>query len=169
MPPKDQDLDRLKGEVLDYLRAAGLPIYYSFGGPGEEGFAYWDTEQYPDWRQFTDVAREAGARMFLFSSRQLAAEELTGAKETLAEVEMADNDREDAGDFLDTLRPNIGRVAWLRIAWQQDGRRFAFERVAPWYEKFLDLVDEIGESLPELSEGKEDDAPGGRGGFYSLN
>ena len=169
MPAKDQDLDRLKGEVLDYLRAAGLPIYYSFGMPGEEGFAYWDTEQYPDWRQFTDVAREAGARMFLFSSRQLADEELIGARETLAEVEMADNDREDAGDFLDTLRPNVGRVAWLRIAWQQDGRRFAYERIAAWYEKFLDLVDEIGESLPELSEEEEDDAPGGRGGFYSLN
>jgi hypothetical protein len=169
MAQKDQDLDRLKGEVLDYLRAAGLPIYYAFGVPGEEGFAYWDTEQYPDWRQFTDVAREAGSRMFLFSSRQLAAEELLGARETLGEVEMADNDREDASDFLDTLRPNVGRVAWLRIAWQQDGRRFAFERVTPWYEKFLDLLDEIGESLPELSEEEEDDGPGGRGGFYSLN
>ena len=86
MPAKDQDLDRLKGEVLDYLRAAGLPIYYCFGMPGEDGFAYWDTEQHPDWRQFTDVAREAGARMFLFSSRELADEELTGARETLGEA-----------------------------------------------------------------------------------
>jgi hypothetical protein len=40
--------------------------------------------------------------------------------------------------------------------------------VAPWYDKFLDLVDEIGDALPELSEEEEDDAPG-RGGFYSLN
>jgi hypothetical protein len=169
MPARDQDLDRLKGEVLDYLRAAGLPIYYCFGMPGEEGFAYWDTEQHPDWRQFTDVAREAGARMFLFSSREFADEELMSARETLGEVEMADNDREDAGDFLNTLRPNVGKIAWLRISWQQDGRRFAFERVAPWYDKFLDLMDEIGGALPELSEEEEDDAPGGRGGFYSLN
>ncbi len=168
MPTKDFDLDRLRGEILDYVRSVGLPIFHCQGIPGEEGFLYWDAAAYPDFRQFSDVAREAGARMFLFSSLEFSSDEMDGARETLADVEMADNDREDANDFLDSLRPNVGHVAWVRIAWQQDGRRFAYERVAPWYEKLLDLMDEIGDSLPELSD-DEDEGPSGRGGFYSLN
>ena len=166
------EIDRLKDEVLDYLRTTGSPIFHAIGLPGEEGFIFWDAAQYPDWRQFIDVARESGARTFLFSSRALDAGELDGARETLDEVEMADAARREAVEFISTLRPQVGHIAWVRIAWQQDGRRFAYERVAPWYERFLDLLDEVSDYLPELSadhDEEDDDEPGGKGGYYSLN
>src|SRR5437870_4558739 len=105
------DLDRLKQEVVEYLGGSGLPIFYCFGVPAEEGYVYWDTEHHSDWRQFADVARESGARLFLFVCRELDAGELAQARETLSEVEMVDGDREDATAFLDTLRPHIGHVA----------------------------------------------------------
>src|SRR5260221_10995335 len=115
MPKDVLDLDRLKEEVVEYLGGSGLPIFYCFGVPGEEGYVYWDTQHHPDWRQFADVARESGARLFLFVCRELDAAELSGARDTLSDVEMADGDREDASAFLDTLRPHVGHVAWLRI------------------------------------------------------
>lgn len=170
MPKNDLELDSLKNEVLEYLRAAGLPIFYGFGIPGEESYTYWDAGQYPDWRQFVDVAKESGARLLLFSSRMFDADELRMARETLEEVEMADNDRDDANEFLDGIRSKVGHVAWIRVAWQQENRRYAYERVAPWYEKFIDLIEEINDYLPELTDMEDDDeGPQGRGGFYSLN
>ena len=168
MLKSDVDLDRLKTEILEYLGTGSVPIFYCFGVPGEEGHVYWDSQQRPDWRQFIDVARDAGAKLFLFTCHELEADELDGARDTLADVEMEDGDREDASEFLNKLRSHVGHVAWLRIAWQQDSRRYALEHVAPWYEKFLDLAEEMGEYLPEMSE-DEDDDESGRGGFYSLN
>ena len=166
-------MDRLKTEILDSLLATGLPIFYALGMPGEEGFIYWDNIRYPDWKHFIQVARESGAGMFLFSSHQLIAEELQAARDTIEDVEMKGLDRDGAFEMIESMRANLGHEAWLRVAWQQDNRRFAFEVVAPWYSQFLDLLDELNDYLPELGDEANDeddkDEPGGRGGFYSLN
>ena len=169
------ELDRLKSEALDYLRTNGAPIFFAAGIPGEDGFYFWDAEQYPDWRQFVDVGRESGARLFQFSSEALDRDEIDGANETLELTEMPAEERRDAQAFLVMIEPNIGHTAWLRIAWQHEGRRYAYERVAPWYERFLDLLDQLGDYMPDIDgidEGEGGGDPGepnDRGGFYSLN
>ena len=165
-------MDRLKTEILDSLNSSGLPLFYALGMPGEEGFVYWDNIQFPDWKQFIDVARQSGATMFLFSSHQLIAEELQAARDMIEEVEMKGLDREGAFEMLDAMRTHLGHEAWLRVAWHQDSRRFAFEVVATWYSQFLDLLDELNDYLPGLGDDDDDDdepESGGRGGFYSLN
>ena len=86
MLKSDVDLNRMKAEMLEYLGTGGVPIFYCFGVPGEEGYVYWDNRQHPDWRQFIDVAREAGAKLFLFASHELETEELSGARDTLSDV-----------------------------------------------------------------------------------
>src|ERR1017187_4475510 len=96
MPNNAPAMDRLKTEILDSLHETGLPIFYALGMPGEEGFVYWDNIQFPDWKQFTQVARQSGATMFLFSSHQLIAEELQAARETVEDVEMKGLDRDGA-------------------------------------------------------------------------
>ncbi len=169
MPKGSLELQRLKTEILEYLRSVGLPVFYCLGIPGDEGFIFWDHAQYPDWRQFIDVAKESGARMFLFSSRDLTLEELQTAREALEEVAAESSEREDAVAFLDSLHQHVGHGAWVRVAWQQDGRRFAYERVAPWYENLLDLLDELSDHLPDLDDEEDNDEPGSRGGYYPLN
>lgn len=163
-------LDRLKNEILDHLREIGLPIFYAMGGPGDEGFVYWDNLHYPDWKQFIQVARDAGASMFLFSSHQLSAGELESAHETIEDVEMKGLDRDGAFEMIDGMRAHLGDEAWVRLAWQQDQRRFAYEVVAPWYGQFLSLVSDLNDYLPDMNdEDEDDDDEPGRGGFYSLN
>jgi hypothetical protein len=171
MPNNPPAMDRLKTEILDALHASGLPLFYALGMPGEEGFVYWDNIQFPDWKQFIDVARQSGATMFLFSSHQLLAEELQAARDMIEDVEMKGLDRDGAFEMLDAMRVSLGHEAWIRLAWQQENRRFAFEVVAPWYSQFLDLLDELNDYLPDLDdeEDKDEPEPGGRGGFYSLN
>ena len=166
----EPDLGKLKDELLDYLRTTGCAIFYSVGMPHDEGYIYWDVENYPDWRQFVDVGRESGARMFLLTSSTFAEEELLSALEMLEDSELEDAERDDPREFLESVRPNIGHGSWVRIAWQQDGRRFAFERVALWYERFLDLLTELS-GIPESGAGLEDDddESGDGRGFYSLN
>ena len=164
-------MDRLKTEILESLTETGLPIYYALGMPGEEGFVYWDNIQFPDWKHFIDVAKKSGANMFLFSSHQLIAEEIQAARDMIEDVEMKGLDRDGAFEMLDSMRAHLGHEAWVRVAWQQDLRRFAFEVVAPWYSQFLDLLDELNDYLPDLGdeEDEDDNGPAGRGGFYSLN
>jgi len=164
MPPTDLDLDRMRNEMLGYLRQAGLPVFYGLGGPDEENFTFWDTRGYPDWRQFVDVAKESGARLLVFSSSALDEADLDMALEHLEETTIDADERHQFQERISGLRRKEGQAAWVRIAYEHEGRWFAYERIAPWYDEFRDMMEEINSYLPDVEE-DEDNSPG----FYSPN
>ena len=164
MPPTELDLDRMRNEMQGYLRLSGLPVFYGLGGPDEENYTYWDTRTYPDWRQFMDVAKESGARLLVFSSTVLQVEDVDMALEHLEEAAMEREERSQFLDRLNILRLHEGQAAWVRIAYEHEGRWFAYERIATWYDEYRDMMEEINSCLPDMEEDVE---PGP--GFYSPN
>jgi hypothetical protein len=62
MPKTDIDLSRLRSEMLDYIRQAGLPVFHTWSPLGDEGVILWDNDVFPDWRQFIDVTEVRGIR-----------------------------------------------------------------------------------------------------------
>jgi hypothetical protein len=111
-----------------------------------------------------DVAKESGARLLIFSSSTLDEDDLDAARERLEDASM---DREERDGFLEritVLRRHEGQAAWVRIAYEHEGRWFAYERIAPWYDEYRDMMEEMNSYLPDMEEGEEHGP-----GFYSPN
>jgi hypothetical protein len=67
----DLNLNTLKREILDYLEASGFAVFHSSPG-GLEGIpmVVWDTEHFPDYQMFLDVAAKAGNKLAIFATRE---------------------------------------------------------------------------------------------------
>jgi len=166
MPKTEVDLTRLRAEMMDYMRHTGLPVFYGIGMPEEEEFVYWDTREFPDWRQFIDVAKESGARMLLFSSESFDEEELDQAFEKLSEGDMPSEDRLPYVRQLEALRRLVGQTSWVRVAFEHGGRWLAYELTAPWYDEFQSAMEDLDAFLPfDLEE--EDEEEDSNPGFFS--
>ena len=168
MPPTELDLDRLRSEMMDYMRDTGLPIFYAVGAPEEDDYIFWDTGAFPDWRQFVDVAKESGARLLVFCSQALTDGELEQAMEKLSECDL---NREESGFYLkqfEALRRRIGQTAWVRIGFEHSGRWLAYELSVPWHDEFRSAVDDLEAFLPMAEEEEEEEGDSGRG-FFSRN
>ena len=167
MPQTEVDLDRLRSEIMDYMRHTGLPVFYGLGDPDEDEFTFWDTRAFPDWRQFVDVAKECGARLLLFSSGAFADAELEQAFEKLGECELNSEERFYYLKQFEALRKRVGQTAWVRVAFEHGGRWLAYERTAAWYEEFSSAVEDLEALLP-IAEEEEEEGDTGRG-FFSRN
>jgi hypothetical protein len=165
MPQTDLDLNRLRSEMMDYMRQTGIPIFYSAEGPDDEDYTYWNARAFPDWRQFVDVAKESGTRMLMFSYEMLLEGELEHALERLADCDMDASDRSDYLRKFESLRRHVGETTWVRIAFEYGGRWLAYELAAAWYDEFQEALDDLEAFLPLMDEEDEDSDRG----FFSRN
>ncbi len=168
MPPTELDLDRLRTEMMDYMRDTGLPIFYGAGAPEEDDYTFWDTGAFPDWRQFVDVAKESGARLLLFSSQTLGDTDVEQAIERLGDCDMNGEERASYMKQFEGVRRRIGQTAWVRIAFEHGGRWLAYELTVPWHDEFRSAVDDLEAFLPLAEEEEEEEGDSGRG-FFSRN
>ena len=84
----DLNLDTLKREILGYLEQAEFAVFRSSPG-GLEGaptMVLWDTENYPDYQMFLDVAGFTAFMMMIgwIGQRELAATNIAFNLNTLA-------------------------------------------------------------------------------------
>ncbi len=169
MPQTEVNLDRLRSEMMDYVRQTGLPIFYGLGNPDEEDYTFWDVRAFPDWRQFVDVGKECGARLLLFSSDTFADAELERVFEKLGECEMNSEDRVYYMKQFEALRKRVGQTAWVRLAFEQGGRWLAYEHTASWYEDFCSVLEDLETLLPIGEEEEEEEGGDASRGFFSRN
>ena len=112
----DLNLEALKGEILDYLEGSEFAVFHSHAG-GLEGLPLvtWDTERYPDYRVFLEVAGKVGQKLILFASREMDAAEIDEILEELEETELT---REERRELEGRLRAARGmRVRSVAQSW----------------------------------------------------
>ncbi len=161
----DINLDTLKREIVEYLNASGFAVFRSSPG-GLEGLpiVVWDSERYPDYQMFLNVAQQVGSKLVLFASRELESDEID---ETLEQLESSDLSREERRDYetrLRELRAYEGVTCSLELAFDYHSRLYVYEVRPDWYEELVGIGDEITVNLPS-----EDEDDGSLGGFYSNN
>lgn len=169
MPQTELDLNRVKYEMMDYMRQTGLPIFYGVGGPEEDDYTYWDTQNFPDWRQFLDVGKECGAQLLVFSSETFDEDDLEMGFDKLAECDLSADERLHYARMLEVLRSRVGQAAWLRIAFEHSDRWFAYERIATWYDEFRGAMEELNAYLPTEEEEEAEREEGEGHGYFSPN
>ena len=127
----------------------------------------WDSERFPDYRAFLDVAHKAGEKLIMFASRELAEDEIDDALEQLEEIELTREERRDLESRIRAAKRHLGSVCSLELAFDHHSHLYVYEARPDWYEEFIDACEEIS---AELTAGDGDEPGNGAiGGFYSNN
>jgi hypothetical protein len=162
----DVNLDTLKAEIIEYLNAGGFVVFHSNPG-GLEGLpiVVWNSEKYPDYQMFLEIAKSVEARLVLFATSEFALDEVDAALEELEGCDFTRDERRDLERRLADLRAYDGFTCSLELAFDYQSRYYVYEVRPDWYEDFLSIGDEIDTHLPA----EADDDSGALGGYFSNN
>ncbi len=163
----DLNLNTLKREILDYLEASGFAVFHSSPG-GLEGIpmVVWDTEHYPDYQMFLDVATKTGNKLVLFATREFESADID---ELVAQLDDCDLNRDERREYegrLRDLRAFEGVTCSIELAFDYHSRLYVYEVQPDWYEEFLEVEDEIFSRASDEDELSDNDS---LGGFFSKN
>jgi hypothetical protein len=163
----DLNLDTLKREILDYLETNGFAVFRSSPG-GLEGqpMVLWDTENFPDYQSFLDVAQKCGVHLVLFAAAEFKDDDIEELLTHLEECELTRDERRDYESRLRNLRIHAGVTCSLELAFSFDARLHVYEVQPDWYDDFCALEEEIMEHLTGEGPDVEDDS---LGGYFSNN
>ncbi len=158
------NLDALKDEIPAQLDAAGFAVFHGdIGAIDSMGAVAWNDTAYPDYQMFLNVARRAGAILIYFAHREFEADEIEDELSELTEWEIPHEQRRQYERRLRSFKGHEGRTCAIVLAFDHGSRFYTFDLVAPWYQDFLDLSDEISENAPD------DDEPEPMGPYFSNN
>lgn len=165
----------LKDDILELLKKEGLALFHveSDMWPNDRT-VWWDTDRYPDYKQFITAAQAAGARMILFFDEELGETEINEAEEALDAASLPPEEYRDYARRIGDLRSYIGFTNRLGIGFASDGFFYWYDLEAAWYEDLMDLIDSLqlagfgGANPDDFDEDDEDPNPP-KGNFYSNN
>ena len=162
------NLDVLKTEIRDYLESRKLPIFHGYSRAIDTlPIVFWDTDRYPDHKQFLATAEAAGAKMVVLHSRDFSSLLVDNALQQLNDTDFAPEDRRAIERRLRDLRAYDGFTCAIELSFDQDSRVYMYELRTEWYEEFSDLLDEIDAAMPDGDD--DDDDEGSIGGYFSKN
>jgi hypothetical protein len=163
----DLNLNTLKREILDYLETSGFAVFHSSPG-GLEGIpmVVWDTEHYPDYQMFLDVAAKTGNKLAIFATREFESGDLDDLVSQLDDCELTRDERREYETRLRDLRAFEGLTCSLELAFDYNSRLYVYEVQPDWYEEFLEVEDEIFSRVTDEDELDDSDS---LGGYFSKN
>ncbi len=159
------NLEQLQREILTHLQDRGLAIFRSFPRGPELGAdaVYWDTESFPDYRDFVSAAEATGAKLITVYGRRFTAEVIEDAMEHLATARMDREDRRTIESRLRDLRAYEGFLCQVELSFSHGRRTYIFDQPTEWYDELTELLETIEDSFSSPA----DERP--LGGFYSNN
>jgi hypothetical protein len=161
------NLDTLKREILEHLDAEGFAIFRSNPGAMEGlPMVLWDSERYPDFQMYLDVAQKSGAKVMIFATREFDSSDLD---ELIAQIEECGLTREEQREYesrLRELRIFEGVTCTLEMAFDYNSRLYVYEVQPDWYEEYLSVEDEI---TSRMADEEDVDDSESLGGYFSKN
>ncbi len=161
----DLNLDTLKQEILEYLNSAGFAIFHSSPGALEGlPIVLWDTERFPDYQMFLDVARQAETKLVLFATREFESADLDELTAQMDELDLTRDEKRDYESRIREVRIFTGLTCRLELAFDYHSRLYVYELQPDWYDEFLGIEDEISARVDD-----DDSMDDSLGGYFSKN
>jgi hypothetical protein len=161
------DLDHLKAEIEEHLKSQGFVVFQGHSRiSGSTPFVYWDTDRFPDFRDFLDVAKQCGARLIVFHYREFTRGHLEDAMDRLEAAELPRDDQRPLERRIKALRDYEGFTCHLELSFDWEGRVYYYSLRTEWYEDLLDVLEEIDAAF---TEDDEEEGEGPVGGYFSRN
>ena len=164
------NLDSLKQELLDYIAAEGFAVFR--GQPGLlEGLStiVWDVEAHPEYQDYLNVAKIAGARLIVFAHREFHNDEIEDALEQIQECEFPREELRSIERSLADLRAFVGSTCSIEMAFDYQGRMYVYELVTDWFQTFVDLSELMMTASSSGDDDDGDETDSSFGGYYSKN
>jgi len=163
------NLDSLKQELLDYIAGEEFGIFKGQTG-GNEGFPkiYWDTERYPEYQAYLNVAKLAGVSVIIFAHREFEAAEIDDALEQIEDCEFGRDERRPIESSLADLRAFVGSTCIIEMAFGYQGHMYVYELTTEWFQTFMEISDLLI-AASSANGDDEDESDGSFGGYYSKN
>jgi hypothetical protein len=163
------NLDSLKQELLDYIAGEEFGIFRGQTG-GNEGFPkiYWDTERYPEYQGYLNVAKTAGVSVIIFAHREFEAAEIDDALEQIEDCEFGRDERRPIESSLADLRAFVGSTCIIEMAFGYQGHMYVYELTTEWFQTFMEISDLLI-AASSASGDDEDESDSSFGGYYSKN
>ena len=163
------NLDSLKQELLDYIAGEEFGIFRGQTG-GNEGFPkiYWDTEHYPEYQGYLNVAKTAGVSVIIFAHREFEAAEIDDAVEQIEDCEFGRDERRSIENNLADLRAFVGSTCIIEMAFGYQGHMYVYELTTEWFQTFMEISDLLI-AASSASGDDEDESDSSFGGYYSKN
>jgi len=163
----DLNLDTLKQEILDFLQNSGFAVFHSSPGVLESfPMVLWDTERFPDYQMFLEVARTTGTKMVLFATREF---EESDVDELLGQLDDCELNRDEQRDYearLREMRIFTGVTSRALLAFDYQSRLYVYEVQPDWFEEFLSIEEELSVRMTDDDGPISDDS---LGGYFSKN
>jgi len=164
----DLNLDTLKREMLDFLDAAGFAVFRI--APGSlEGLpmVLWDTEHFPDYRMFLEVAQKSGVQLLLFGSREFESADIDDLAEHLEECDLTREEYREFEKRLRDFRIYEGVTCSLELAFDHGQRLHVYEVRPDWFEEYLTVEEDL--MMRASDDDPAEDEDDSLGGYYSKN
>jgi hypothetical protein len=164
------NLDSLKQELLDYIAGEEFGIFRGQTG-GNEGFPkiYWDTERYPEYQAYLNVAKLAGVSVIIFAHREFEAAEIDDAVEQIEDCEFSRDERRSIENNLAELRAFVGSTCIIEMAFGYQGHMYVYELTTEWFQTFMEISDLLIAASSANGDNDEDESDPSFGGYYSKN
>jgi len=164
------NLDSLKQELLDYIAGEEFGIFKAQTG-GNQGFpkVYWDTERYPEYQAYLNVAKTAGVSLIIFGHREFEAAEIDDALEQMNDCELGRDEQRSIENTLADLRPYVGSICIIEMAFGFQGHMYVYELMTEWFQTFMDVSDLLVAASANGDDDGEDESDSSFGGYYSKN
>lgn len=164
----ERNLDTLKDEIVEYLKAEGFTIFYGFTRMLDETpVVYWNVDERPDFREFLAAARDLGARVIVYMARAFDSGMVDRALQLLEECDFSRDEHRSYERRLKEFRPYDGFTCAIELSFDYATRLYMYAVEADWYSDFLQLSDEIEAAARESDDEDEDDES--MGGYFSRN
>jgi hypothetical protein len=161
------DLETIRGEIQDYLERSGMAIFYGYHRMLDSlAQVAWDTASHPDFREFLDVAKNAGSKIVVFNHQAFSLDQIDEALDSLEDTNFSRDERRAYETRLRQLQAYEGFTCLLELSFQAEGRTYLFELHTDWYESLNQIVEEIDASIEEQEEDTDGDS---LGGYFSKN
>lgn len=163
----NRDLDSLKTEIPAELESRGLAVFHSLPRVYDPNLIhFWDIENYPDFRQFLDIAEKLAVKLVVYSHHQFSTGIVDDAMARLQDAELSREERRAFERRLRDMRGYDGFTCGIDLCFEYQNRIYLFDLRTSWYSEMLDLLDEIDDALPEPPDEDEDEE---MGGYFSRN
>ena len=161
------NLDTLRHDIEQHLESRGLAVFRSYPRAESESSmteaVHWDSQNYPDFREFVEAACAAGVRLITLYARELTAEIVETALAHLSDTKMERDERRALDTRLNEIQAYEGFTCQIELSFDHAQRTYIFEVRTEWFDELNDLVERIEYSYED--EGDENPLSG----YYSNN
>jgi hypothetical protein len=159
------NLESLRAEIESYLETRGMIVFHSHPRTSDASApVYWDTDRFPDYKQFLKAAESANAKIVAIHAREFNEDILEDALDHAASANLPREERRAIELRLKEMRGYLGFTCQIELSFDLAPRVYIFDLRTDWFDDLNDLLDRVDDAAPK----HDGDSPLG-GGYFSKN